>query len=152
MAIVKFSRTETGLGPTAVVIVSVGYQHGWHLLPFTNGQATYDFPQSLQTFVLLVQIQGAASGGKVAIGMTHADGAALTPATYEHDVTPAEAASGLPVDRIDFNAVRSWVSIGLAPSFSESASHLALVPKTVTRSSAAMSHRICRSRTSGAPS
>ena len=40
---------------------------------------------------------------------------------------------------------RSCVSIGRRPSFSASASHFALVPNTVMRSSAAMSHRIGRS-------
>ena len=41
---------------------------------------------------------------------------------------------------------------GCSPSFSASASHFALVPNTVTRSSAAMSQRIGRRRMNGAPS
>ena len=49
------------------------------------------------------------------------------------------------------SAARSCVRSGASPSFSASARYLALVPKTVTRSSAAMFHRI-EGGLSGAPS
>jgi hypothetical protein len=93
---VQFTRTKKNLGNIAAVIVSVGYQHGWHLLPFANEKATYNFPDDLTSFVLLVQIEGALANGTVTVEMKR-DGGTVTPAKYEHQVTPAEAASGEPV-------------------------------------------------------
>ena len=62
------------------------------------------------------------------------------------------SASGLPVDRMQRSADRSCVARGVAPSFSVSASHFALVPNTVTRSDSTRFHRMDRPRSSGAPS
>ncbi len=55
------------------------------------------------------------------------------------------------MERIARSAPRSWLRAGSRPSFSASARYLALVPKTVTRSRSAMSHRMVGGA-SGAPS